>query len=328
MADAAKRQFRMLEWLPVGPNAPISVTKLKANLELADAEFVVTERTIQRDLNQLSTFLPIESNQNGWYVREGQMLLLPRMPEGVASVMALAKQHLDRLMPASLVNRISIYFDAADRRINDIKMKSDSIFLDKVAIVPQSIELARPSIDQNIMDVVWDAVESQKVLVVKRVGKDKQHIHPLGIVVKGPTIYIVCRFGTYDNIRYFPITQLESVEFSEEKFIKKEFSLQAYIASGKFGISIEAPDEDDEFELIARFYAGTGEHLKVTPFSSDQQLEDRDDYLEFTTPVKNTYALRWWLLGFGGNVEVMAPPFLRKVFKENIAEAHARYAKD
>ncbi|HNW78941.1 MAG TPA: WYL domain-containing protein, partial [Candidatus Competibacteraceae bacterium] len=53
-------------------------------------------------------------------------------------------------------------------------------------------------------------------------------------------------------------------------------------------------------------------HLSETPLSDDQAIEmlDAQTY-RLRATVTNTLQLRWWLLGFGAQVEVREPASLR-----------------
>jgi len=64
-------------------------------------------------------------------------------------------------------------------------------------------------------------------------------------------------------------------------------------------------------------------YLEERPLHKDQQLTACDDgsYLLESTAI-DTNELRWWLLGFGANIEVLEPDYLRDEFRK-IADAMA-----
>ena len=49
------------------------------------------------------------------------------------------------------------------------------------------------------------------------------------------------------------------------------------------------------------------------------------DQLLVKATVSDTAQLRWWLLGFGGQVEVIKPNFLREEMIQNIKSMNKRY---
>ena len=90
-------------------------------------------------------------------------------------------------------------------------------------------------------------------------------------------------------------------------WIPKGFDLDHYIQSGNFAYLLGDPSQ---IELI--FTANRGAHLKETPLSLDQIIDDLDDgCIRVKATVKNSNQLRWWVLGFGDEVEVISPQYFR-----------------
>jgi len=89
------------------------------------------------------------------------------------------------------------------------------------------------------------------------------------------------------------------------------FDLDAYIASGELDFAIGG-----KIKLKAKVSSQIAIHLEERPLYDDQQLTQCDDdtYLLETT-VQDTNELRWWLLGFGENIEILEPLNLREEFK-------------
>jgi len=99
------------------------------------------------------------------------------------------------------------------------------------------------------------------------------------------------------------------------------FSLDAYIASGAFGFGGE-----ETIKLEAIFRDHSGDHLCETPLGADQELFQIDDgCIRLAATVVNTEQLRWWLLGFGGHVEVLSPPTLRETMAKSARELYSLY---
>jgi predicted DNA-binding transcriptional regulator YafY len=68
------------------------------------------------------------------------------------------------------------------------------------------------------------------------------------------------------------------------------------------------------------------EHLRETPLSLDQQIEpDQPGWMRVQATVPNTAQLRWWLLAFGGQVEVLEPSSLREEFVNTTQSLHSIY---
>ena len=70
-----------------------------------------------------------------------------------------------------------------------------------------------------------------------------------------------------------------------------------------------------KIKLVIKFSQSAALHLRETPLSEDQKLKDmKDGRVELKATVMLTWQLRWWLLGFGAQVEVIRPKFLREEF--------------
>ena len=71
---------------------------------------------------------------------------------------------------------------------------------------------------------------------------------------------------------------------------------------------------------------GVAQHLLETPLSQDQTLEMLDEgRVRITATVKDTGQLRWWLMGFGAQVEVIGPESVRQAIAGQISELATVY---
>ena len=100
------------------------------------------------------------------------------------------------------------------------------------------------------------------------------------------------------------------------------FNLDAYIASGELDFAVGG-----SIKLKALISENLAFHLGEHPLSDDQLIEkDEDEELALSATVQDTNELRWWLLGFGDQVEVLEPAELRDYFTDiaaNMADAYA-----
>jgi predicted DNA-binding transcriptional regulator YafY len=99
------------------------------------------------------------------------------------------------------------------------------------------------------------------------------------------------------------------------------FSVDAEIARGLLGF-----EASKTARIVVDFHQGAGEHLYETPLKKDQILERRgNDVLRLSAEVPLSNELVWWLLGFGGRVEVQEPPELRARIAAEVSAAAAHY---
>ena len=101
------------------------------------------------------------------------------------------------------------------------------------------------------------------------------------------------------------------------------FYLDDYIASGELNFAV-----GDTIDLKAWISKDMAIHLQERPLHSNQLISESDDErILLNVTVQDTNELRWWLLGFGDQVEVVAPEDLRSDFHaiaNKMAKAYQR----
>ena len=85
--------------------------------------------------------------------------------------------------------------------------------------------------------------------------------------------------------------------------------------------------EKKTIKLKVLFDKSAAAHLYESPLSLDQKLTEQEDEVLVEAEVLDTQQLRWWLMGFGDLIEVVAPKSLRKEFAET-ARNMASYYED
>lgn len=86
--------------------------------------------------------------------------------------------------------------------------------------------------------------------------------------------------------------------------------LRRYEEDGRFGYG-----SGKRIRLRMRIAKAAGQHLLESRLSEDQLVKERVDVYEIAATVVETERLKWWLRGFGGEVEVLAPKGLLRVDK-------------
>lgn len=326
------RQWNMLRLLPRAPGK-ISVRDLCQRL--CDAEFPVTERTIQRDLNELAAVFPLVVDDRekpfGWsWQRDASSFDLPGLSLPEALTLTLVEQHLRHHLPPSTIDALQPHFESAARALSSVDGSALSkAWLNKVRSVAPQQPLQAPALDADAQRTVYLALMRDRQLTLHYKKRDARHatvydvVHPLAIVQRGGLIYLVCMFGDYDDVRTIALHRLQHAEMRYEEARRKPgFEIDAYIASGQFGVIAGAP-----ITLRAAFSRAAGEHLYETPLSADQLLEaGADGVVHLTATVPKTRSLVWWLLGFGDGVEVLGPPELRAEMAAIAVRMAAAYA--
>jgi len=333
---ASNQQSLLRQWhmLRMVPRAPARISAKDLCERLSAAEFDVAKRTVERDLNELSAIFPIEvdtrSKPFGWsWSREAASFDLPGMSLPEALTLKLVEQHLHHHLPPSAIDALRPHFQSAARTLAVVNDNVPSrAWLDKVRSVPPQQPLLAPRMEAECQRTVYLALMQDRQLKLHYRKRDAaestvyEHVHPLAVVQRGALIYLVCMFAEYDDVRTIALHRVQHAEMLYEPVRKKaDFDIDAYIASGQFGVIAGAP-----IRLRASFTRVAGEHLHETPLSADQALSQAaDGRLRLEATVPHTRALVWWLLGFGDGVTVQEPAILREEMAGIAARMAAAY---
>jgi predicted DNA-binding transcriptional regulator YafY len=127
------------------------------------------------------------------------------------------------------------------------------------------------------------------------------------------------------DVRTMHLHRIQTAQrIDKEAVIPEGFSLDEYLATGVFGYRRDV----GTIRIKALFEKDATIHLEETPLSADQQLtEQPDGDVLVEASVADTGQLRWWLLGFGGRVEVLEPQGLRDELKGHAERMAGRYQK-
>ena len=320
MTDTTLRQLKLLELLP---RQPFKKSPQILKNDLSQIGFEVSIRTIQRDLKVLSSILPLISDERdkpyGWSWHKNAPGLNPAMDPIEALTFSLAEEYLEPIMPSKSFNRLKIFFDRANNVLNELDKSSIKKWRDNVRVVPQWQTLIPPKIQDEAESEIYEALLRGYQIegYYQKRGQnqpEKRIINPLGIVLQGVVHRLICTMDDSPEVpRHLPIHRFKKANLTSIKRKKpKNFDLDNFIKSQNIGFLIN----EKPINLVANFQPMAGFHLTETPVAENQeltQLKDGSYQLKVTLP--DSSQLRWWLLGFGEQVEIKKPNSLRAEFK-------------
>lgn len=326
------RQWHMLHAIPRAPRK-ISVREL--HRKLTDAEFIVTERTIQRDLQELTQVFPLTVDERskpfGWsWQQDSPSFDLPGLTVAEALALTLVEQQLSNSLPPVTLDTLRPHFRSAQQALGAIDPCAPAkAWLHKVRTISPMQRLVAPEVDAVCQRTIYDALLRDRQLKLIYRKRDTQQavqydvVHPLAVIQRGQLLYLVCMFADYEDVRTLALHRVAGAEMLYLDSRKKAgFTLDAYIASGQMGVRNGEP-----ITLKALFSRTAGEHLFETPLVADQVLVARPDgRLELTATLPSTRELQWWLLGLGDGVEVLEPAAMRAELAAVIGRMAGIYA--
>lgn len=317
--DTQLRQWAMLKRIPQHPRL---ITARELTERLASEGFEVGKRTVERDLLSLSGIFPLISNDRsrpyGWsWSKDAEAFALPTMSPLQALTLELAHDHLAALLPASLLDTLAPYFKCAEGVLSSGDgVKKLANWRKKVAIVFAGQPLIPPNYPEEIIEAVHSALLTNQQLEIsytsREHGETKTYpAHPLGIVQRGAVTYLIATLYDYTNILLLAVHRIQAAKVLDQPSNTPEgFDLKHYISQGALGF-----EENGLIKLVVRFTLPAAEHLWETPLSLDQQIApDQSGWVRLQATVPDTAQLRWWLKGFGQEVEVLEPISIREEF--------------
>lgn len=327
--DTLQRQWAMLQQIPRYPRR-ISTSELRGMLRTEG--FDIDLRTIQRDLKSLSIPFPIVTDEGkpaGWsWSKDAESFDLPGMDPTTALTLTMADRFLTRLLPQSSMASLSPQMKRAERVLTNMAADEIRNWPDKVRSISRSQPLLPPQTDSDVIATVTEGLLRNCKIEGRyrnRRGEERTRtFSPLGLVYADQLIYLIALVPEYDHPRSFALHRFLSAESTECKFQPPAtFDLDEFLASQPLGFPVGG---GGTMKIDLRFFDNAAVHLLETPLSYDQTQEyESENCLRICATVADTKQLRWWLLGFGDSVEVLAPDSLRQELVETAKAVVARY---
>lgn len=327
---ALARQWELLRLLPT--RAP-GITAAEIAGRLQDNGFIVSKRTIERDLTELSLLFGIVCNDKGmpygWYWMNGEPADLPGVSITDAISLNLIEEFLRPLVPAAMLVTLDARFRQAKKKLEALAADNNAArWVDKVKYVPPALTLIPPKIAEGVLEIVQEGLLAEKQLLVRYNKPSSPHtheliLHPLGISQRGSITYLVATAYDYSDIRLYAVHRIEMASLLDEDATKSVgFSLEEYISGGalQFG-------SGQTIYLKARINELLMAILEETPLAADQAINSEADkgtyVLEATT--LDSWQLRWWILSQGANIEIISPVELRDRTRDTLELAFRCY---
>lgn len=330
--DTLYRRWLILKMIPRYGNS-ITTSAIAGRLvaETLDAKSV---RTIQRDLEELSGIFPLAYEEDGrsyrWsWMEDAPINSIPVMDPQTALAFCLTDDHMAALLPKSSLSHLEPYFQLARGVLANNPDMPLARWREKVRVVSRNLRMQPPRFAEGVTETIYEALlKGLRISMRYRSRydlktKEYAEINPLGLVFVDSLIYLVASVGEHSTPLQFLLHRMENVTLLEKAAtVPDGFTLQGYIESGEFGY----PLEEETIRLKALFDRDAAAYLYETPLPGMISLTDVDEErVLLEAEVQDSWQLRWWLRGFGSQVEVREPADLRAEFKEMAGELRSIY---
>jgi predicted DNA-binding transcriptional regulator YafY len=311
---ALARQWEMLKKIPA--RAP-GITANELTSWLKDQGFAVSKRTVERDLNELSALFGIMRNDvsipYGWHWMPGKQYEFSSVELTDAVSLKIAEDILRKLLPSKMLLALEAKFEQARDKLNALKDEHPyANWSDKVRYLPTTMNLLPPNISEACLTAVQQAVlEGMQIEVhyasFNRSEVSVQALHPLGLVLKGNTPYLVATAFDYEDVRLYAIHRMQKVRVLSARLNTPDgFSVDKYISDGamEFG-------GGEKITLKATLSNELAMYLTETPMVADQKITHRDGQWQITAKLRDTLQLHFWIMSQGASITVNSPRKLR-----------------
>lgn len=284
-------------------------------VQLREAGFDRDLRTIQRQLDELSQHFDIDRDERskpyGYsWKSNSKGLSLPGLNEQESLLLSLAEQQLKHLLPASLMKSMASFFTQARSQLHVDGTGNARDWARKVRVVSTRQRLLPPQMAAGVFEAVSNALYANhwlNVSYVNAAGKvSDSRVMPLGLAQQGERLLLVCRFEGFDDERSLALNRMRQAADTGQRFTRPPgFDLEAFDDGGGFGFG-----HGKKIKLVFRLPRLTGVHLVESPLSQDQTYRQIGDVYEFSATVVESEQLKWWLRGFGAELELRRPASL------------------
>ena len=175
-------------------------------------------------------------------------------------------------------------------------------FQDTIESVNQAV------LNQRVIDMTYFAMHRKK--------RTHRKVAPYKIWFFDPTFYLIGYCYLRKGIRLFAIDRIEQLNLTDETFsVPSDLDLDAFMQTS-FGVFV-----GDPVKVKVRFSPAVAGYIREKKWHRTQRLTPRKNgFLDFEVEVAGTEEIKFWLLSWGAQAQVLEPEALRR---ELLAEAKA-----
>lgn len=291
----------------------------------------VTTRTIRRDLEALQTagFPLYDETHDGKKFWTLEQKAFRRLDDTGFTLAELSALYFSRTLVESLAGTpferdVRSAFDKLAGALTP-GMKQ---FLDRMPLVMQAkaepgAQAAEPR-TREVAILVEATMQHRRVTMRYHSfssNREKSYVfEPYRLLFGQGGLYVIGMVPEYGELRTFAVDRIAQISLTEERFEPLELPDDAFAHS--LGVNQGTPER---IEIL--FKPKIARYVRERVWHPSQQVaEEADGALRLTLHVVNDWALRSWILGFGGLATVVAPADLASEIAREIEAASQNYA--
>lgn len=329
---ALARQWEILKKIPArSARGTTGITASELTVWLRDQGYPVSKRTVERDLLALESQFGLACNDNsapyGWYWLDGKQHEFGGIELMDAVSLTIAENILKQMLPSPMLAALAPKFEQAKNKLDTLATELPyARWTNKVHYLPTTMATIPPTVAPEILDAVQAALLEELQIDVSYAtfnsAKNKQlTLHPLAIIQKGNTPYLVASAFEYEDVRLYAVHRIRQITVLAQKICPPtNFDLDQYLASGamEFG-------SGETITLKAIIGNELAMYLTETPLCPKQKITSKDGEWLLTANLRDSWQLYLWILSQGSQITVVSPAPLRKIIRDELQAAHAGY---
>ena len=306
--DQLARQWRILQSLIVSRRG-------KSAADLAQ-ELEYHWRTVYRDLEALQLagfpiFTDRVDGKNRWSILDSARQNVP-IPLDLTEVMAL---YFSRGLMRVLKD--TIFYESLESFFQKVKATLPAETIQYLEKIEQSLEVgSKPykRYDQlrDVIDRISQALVDRRVVEIdyytmSRKKRTQRKVAPYKIWLFDGAFYLVGNCGLREDIRIFALDRIRSLRLTDETFqIPEDFRVEDFMHTS-FGVFHGKPQN-----VRIRFAPEVAGYIKEKTWHATQKLTSQNDgSVIFEARVAGTDEIKYWLMSWGSEAEVLSPATLR-----------------
>jgi predicted DNA-binding transcriptional regulator YafY len=291
----------------------------------------VTTRTIRRDLDALQEagfplFDEVHDGKRYWTLEQKAFRRLDQTAFTLAELSALyfSRTLLENLARTPFEGDVRSAFEKLSEALTPAMRR----FMDRLPLAVQTkAEPGAHAVSPRSREVaqLLEATLHQRRVTMRyhsfSSNREKSYlIEPYRLVFAQGGLYVIGFVAEYGELRTFAVDRIAQVSLMEERFEPLELPDDAFAHS--LGVN-QGPPERVELKFAPKIARYVRERIW---HPSQQAHEETDGSLRLTLDVCNDWALKSWILGFGGLAKVISPQTLSDEIVQELDMARANYS--
>jgi predicted DNA-binding transcriptional regulator YafY len=302
----------------------------RATIDDLAARTGVTTRTIRRDLEALQTagFPLFDETHDGRKYWTMEQKAFRRLDDTAFTLAELSALYFSRTLVECLSGTpFQRDVNSAFEKLAGALTPGMKQFLDRMPLVMQAkpdpgAQAADPR-TKEVAQLVEATMQHRRVTMRYHSfssNREKTYLfEPYRLLFGQGGLYVIGMVPEYKELRTFAVDRVEQVSLTEERFEPLELPDDAFANS--LGVNQGTPER-----IEVEFAPKIARYIRERVWHPSQSIESRDDgSIRVTLNVVNDWALKSWILGFGGLAKVVSPAALINEIHAELSAATRNY---